>query len=226
MSTTTTAPSNKKYTFGIPLYNFQAVDVVGPIDLIYSTSRELLLELESTGLMPPDLADHAIDVEFVYLAPTLEPVKLASGLTFMPTATFATCPKLTCLLLGGPGPDFFNHIPDSYVTFLREKLEEVEFLFTTCTGGIVAAKAGLLKGTRATTNWEFLDLAKAECPGTEWVKERWVVDGKIWTAGGAFAGVDMFEFWLEGKRGEALKELGRRALDYQPRGLDGEILRD
>lgn len=218
--------AGKKYVFGIPLYTFQAVDVVGPIDLLYSTSRAMMLEMEPTGYVPQGLSDQAIDVEFVYVAPTMEPVKLATGITLTPTATFDNCPKLTCLLLGGSGPDFFNHIPDSYIKFFHEKAQEVEFLFTTCTGGIVASKAGLLEGKKATTNWEFLDAAMKECPGTEWRKERWVIDGKLWTAGGAFAGVDMFEHWLEGRRSELLKEIGRRALDYQPRGLDGENLRD
>ncbi|KAH8429027.1 uncharacterized protein LDX57_006698 [Aspergillus melleus] len=225
MSVSTTQPG-KKYVFGVPLYDFQALDVVGPIDLIHSSSKQLLAEMESIGFLPAGLAPHAIDVEFIFLAPTLDPVKLHYGMTLVPTATFSTCPPLTCLLLGGPGPQFFNNIPESYVSFLQERVKEVEFLFTTCTGGIVASKAGLLDGVKATTNWEFLDGARKECPATEWEKERWVVDGKIWSSGGAFAGIDMFENWLEGRRGEALKGLARSGLDYLPRGLDGEVIRD
>lgn len=217
---------SKKYVFGVPLYDFQALDVVGPMDLLFSGSKQFVSEMEAVDLLPPGLVDQAIDIEFIFLAPTLDPIRLQSGMTLAPTATFDTCPKLTCLLLGGPGPNFFNHIPESYVKFMKEKAEEVEFLFTTCTGGIVAAKAGLLDGKRATTNWEVLDLAKKEAPGPEWLKERWVVDGKIWTAGGAFAGVDMFEKWLEERRSEVVRKMAWRGLDYLPRDLNGEPVRE
>lgn len=86
----------------------------------------------------------------------------------------------------------------------------------------MAAKAGLLRGKRATTNWEFLDYVKKECPETTWETARWVIDGKFWTGGPAFAGIDMFEHWLEGRRSDAVVALSRASLAYQPRDINGK----
>ncbi|KAF5858034.1 hypothetical protein ETB97_004931 [Aspergillus alliaceus] len=63
--------------------------------------------------------------------------------------TFEDCPKLDAILLGGPGLDFWDNILETYVKFFHQKAEEVEYFFTTCTCGIVAGKAGLLRGRRA-----------------------------------------------------------------------------
>ena len=61
------------------------------------------------------------------------------------------------------------------------------------------ASTGLLEGKTCTTNEEFLDMAKQLYPGTNWLRQRWVVEekeydgadgrkGELWTAGGAGTG--------------------------------------
>ena len=76
---------------------------------------------------------------------------------------------------------------------MRERTKEVKTLFTTCSGGMVAAAAGLLDGVTATTNHGAVPLAQQLFSKVNWTREKqWVVDGKFWTAGGACAGMDMF----------------------------------
>jgi transcriptional regulator GlxA family with amidase domain len=58
-----------------------------------------------------------------------------------------------------------------------------------CTGALVLGAAGILDGKRATTHWAFLDRL-AEFGATP-VRERVVQDGKIVTAAGVSAGIDM-----------------------------------
>ena len=53
-----------------------------------------------------------------------------------------------------------------------------------------------MAGATATTNREFLPMAKSLYPDIEWKDQRWVVDGKLWTSGGAGAGVDMILTYL------------------------------
>ncbi|KAF7585239.1 hypothetical protein BBP40_011606 [Aspergillus hancockii] len=210
--------------FGVVLYDLQLLDVAGPIDLLYSASKPMLSTYENAGLPVKGLVDQGIDIKFHYIGPTMDTISLWTGFTLKPTTTFAECPKLDAILLGGPGPSFWDHIPQSYLDFLHKRVEEVEYFFTTCTGGIVAAKAGLLRGKRATTNNEFLDIVLKECPDTDWEKARWVVDGKFWTAGGPFAGIDMFEHWLDGKRSDVVAKVARAALAYQPRDINGKVM--
>ena len=45
-----------------------------------------------------------------------------------------------------------------------------------------------MKGMMATTNRGFLPMAKKMHPEISWQDQRWVVDGKLRTAGGAGAG--------------------------------------
>ncbi len=64
-------------------------------------------------------------------------------------------------------------------------------MFTTsvCTGSLVLAAAGLLDGLEATTHWMVLDqLAEL---GARPVSRRVVREGKIFTAAGVSAGIDM-----------------------------------
>ena len=58
-----------------------------------------------------------------------------------------------------------------------------------CTGSLVLAAAGVLDGKRATSHWAYRDELRAF--GAEPVAERVVVDGKVVTAAGVSAGIDM-----------------------------------
>ena len=44
----------------------------------------------------------------------------------------------------------------------------------------------------------FLGLAKKDLPKVRWTGDegQWVVDGQIWTSGGAVAGMDMMASWV------------------------------
>ena len=58
-----------------------------------------------------------------------------------------------------------------------------------CTGSLILARAGLLAGRAATTNWQAMDeLARL---GVNVKAERYVFDGKYATAAGVSAGIDM-----------------------------------
>ena len=58
-----------------------------------------------------------------------------------------------------------------------------------CTGSLVLGAAGVLEGKRATSHWAYRDELRRY--GAEPVAERVVVDGKVVTAAGVSAGIDM-----------------------------------
>ena len=58
-----------------------------------------------------------------------------------------------------------------------------------CTGSLVLGAAGVLEGKRATSHWAYRDLLADY--GAEPVAERVVEDGKVMTAAGVSAGIDM-----------------------------------
>lgn len=208
--------------FGVLLVPFQTLDVIGPIDILSSSSIALLKGSEELLGVPLDFAERGIDIEFHYIGDTMDGRTGTANCTIKPTTTCATCPKLDYLLIGGPYPDFFLNMPDVFANFIRERTDEVKGVFTTCTGGMVVAMVGVLDGKTATTNHQFLPMAKKLKPDVNWLSKQWVVDGKFWTAGGACAGMDMFAHWVTENYGQDVAEAGYLALDYEPRDVNGK----
>jgi transcriptional regulator GlxA family with amidase domain len=208
--------------FGVLLIPFQLMDVAGPLDVLSSSSIPYLKRAESLGV-PASLAAKGIDIEFHHIGETMDPVTHTAGFKSTPTTTCATCPTLDYLLIGGPEPEYIQNISPVMAAFMRERANQVKTVFTTCTGGMVAAAVGLLDGLNATTNHGAVPLAQQFFPNVKWTRERqWVVDGKFWTAGGACAGMDMFAHWVIENYGKDVAEAGFTALDYEPRDVIGK----
>lgn len=77
---------------------------------------------------------------------------------------------------------------------------------STMTGGIeagswVLALAGLLDGRRATTHWEDLEEFAACFPDVEVQPDRWVIDGPIFTTGGAMPALDLMLALIRTRQG-------------------------
>lgn len=71
-------------------------------------------------------------------------------------------------------------------------------------GSWALAQAGLLDGHRATTHWEELEAFGAAFPKVEVVLDRYVLDRRRFTAGGASPTLDMMLHMIRGQHGLAL----------------------
>ena len=89
------------------------------------------------------------------------------------------------------------------------------FVLTICTGSLLLAKTGLLKGRQATTNKRLFSFTR-RFPGVNWVKKsRWVTDGAISTSSGVSAGMDMALSFVANRLGyERAAEISR-ILEYE-----------
>jgi transcriptional regulator GlxA family with amidase domain len=83
-----------------------------------------------------------------------------------------------------------------------------------CTGSLVLGAAGLLNGKRATTHWAYLDRL-AELGATP-VSERVVEDGKLITAAGVSAGIDMALTLASRIAGEDVAKAIQLGIEYDP----------
>jgi len=206
--------------FGILMIPYQTIDVAGPVDILFNSSKALFESLDASGLLPPGLLDKALDIEFHYIGDTMNPVTLTGNARALPTVTCDECPALDYLLVGGPDPVNYR-LSRRFIEFLQAYAKTGNVMFTTCTGGLCVAEAGILDGKSATTNHEVLQLAQMRYPQVQWKKEQWVVDGQFWTAGGACTGMDMIAHWVIEKCGMELAKFGFGTLDYEPRDLVG-----
>ena len=83
-----------------------------------------------------------------------------------------------------------------------------------CTGALVLAAAGLLKGRRATTYWQSLEELRAF--GVEPVTSRWVEDGKYLTAAGVSAGIDMALHLVAQEVAPEMSQAVQLGIEYDP----------
>jgi len=73
--------------------------------------------------------------------------------------------------------------------WVRTAHETSQWTTSVCTGSLVLGAAGVLEGKRATSHWAYREALREY--GAEPVAERVVSDGKIMTAAGVSAGIDM-----------------------------------
>ncbi|MET9117081.1 DJ-1/PfpI family protein [Streptomyces longwoodensis] len=153
----------------IVLYDgFTALDAVGPY--------------ETLGRLP--------GAETVFVAEETGPVRTDTGaLALVADRTLAEVPHPDVLVVpGGPGQSaLMTHAP--LLDWLRAADAGSTWTTSVCTGSLLLAAAGLLRGRRATSHWLALDALRAH--GAEPTGERVVTDGKYVTAAGVSAGIDM-----------------------------------
>lgn len=83
-----------------------------------------------------------------------------------------------------------------------------------CTGSLVLGAAGLLRGRRATSHWTALDALREF--GAAPVAERVVIDGRIVTAAGVSAGIDMALTLTARLSDQQTAEIIQLAIEYEP----------
>jgi cyclohexyl-isocyanide hydratase len=145
---------------------------------------------------------------------TREPVRSDSGLTILPTATFADVPSADVLCVpGGAGQIELMEDGDT-IAWIRAIGESARYVTSVCVGSFLLGAAGLLHGYRATAHWASLPLLAAY--GAIPVEERIVVDRNRITGGGVTAGID-FGLTLAAMLGSRqLAEAIQLSIEYDP----------
>ena len=209
--------------FGTFVYEYQTVDIAGPFDVLTNASKWVLEYIRKHGVeIDKKTLDNAPEFEFHHIGDDDKAYKLlTSGYLVQRTTSVQDCPELDALIIGGPMPEEFA-FPPSYVEFIRRHVAAGKLVFTTCTGASALASTGVLDGRNATVNHVEYNYVKRTFPKVKWSKEKqWVIDGNIWTAGGAVAGMDMISQWVKEQFGPEILRLTALGLDYEPRDIDG-----
>jgi cyclohexyl-isocyanide hydratase len=145
-----------------------------------------LTQLDMTG--PYEVLARLPNTVVHLVAHTLDPVKTDRGMMIVPTVTYADCPQLDVVMVpGGPGQQ--DLMEDAVVLkFLQRQAATAKYVTSVCTGSLVLAAAGLLKGKRATCHWAAIE--HLALLGAIPVNEHVVVDGNIVTGAGVTSGID------------------------------------
>jgi transcriptional regulator GlxA family with amidase domain len=114
---------------------------------------------------------------------------------------------------GGPGQIALMD-DEPVLNWIRQAHETSRWTTSVCTGSLILAAAGLLEGLRATTHWLAYDMLRSL--GAEVVSERVVIEGRIITAAGVSAGIDMALTLVAREAGEAVAQAIQLGIEYDP----------
>jgi transcriptional regulator GlxA family with amidase domain len=114
------------------------------------------------------------------------------GLRVTPTFSMADLPQPDVLIIPGGFGSRRLLKNDHLLTWLAHTAPRTELVASVCTGALVLAAAGLLKGKSATTHHGAFERLPELEPSCKLVRDqRFTQDGKMWTSGGISAGIDM-----------------------------------
>jgi len=178
----------------IPLFDrFTALDAIGPYQVLSA------LPGARVRFLGPEAGPVSVDNEM---------------LTVIAEARWEDSPAPEVLVVpGGIGTRALLE-DERMLDWVRSVHETSRFTTSVCTGSLVLAAAGLLDATEATTHWADRDTLASlgAVPVTERVVER----GKIITAAGVSAGIDMALGLAERIAGPEVAQAIQLAIEYDP----------
>jgi transcriptional regulator GlxA family with amidase domain len=173
---------------------FTALDFIGPYEVLQSVP--------------------GVEIRFVWHE--TGPVTADSGVLMIgATHTFAETPDPDVLLIPG-GMTTMEYARDTaLLDWVRQVHRRTLWTTSVCTGSLVLAAAGVLDGVRATSHWGMLPALKA-FGVTAVGDQRIVAQGKIVTAAGVSAGIDL-GLWLAARLSdEATAKAIQLIIEYDP----------
>lgn len=148
--------------------NFTMLDAVGPIEVLsLLPDAEVFVVAEQAGIIYPD----------------------NQALPFVASYSFQDVTAADLVLVpGGPGSAAMeSHLPT--LEWLRKVHETSTWTCSVCTGSLILGAAGLLDGLRATSHWAVRQRLTEFGATPE--ASRWIEQGRVVTAAGVSAGIDM-----------------------------------
>ena len=131
------------------------------------------------------------------------------------TDSFTDVPTPDVILLPGGSAGTMKITQDQAVLdWVRSAHATTQWTTAVCTGVFLLGASGLLTGVEATTHWASTgDLAKYNAT---YRPARFVQSGKIITAAGVSAGIDMALYLASQLRGEQVAKAIQLAIEYDP----------
>jgi transcriptional regulator GlxA family with amidase domain len=197
-----------RWNVGILIFDgVEVLDFAGPFE-VFSRTR-LTPGVESRR------SQDGAPFEVFTVAKSEAPVSATGGLRVIPHYAFASAPSIDLLVVpGGFGTRTLLHDPET-LEWIRRAATAARQVTSVCTGSLLLAKAGLLKGRRATTHWGALDHLESLGSGVVVERERRVVDDGIISSAGVASGIDMAFYVVERLFGADVANETARYIEYR-----------
>jgi transcriptional regulator GlxA family with amidase domain len=179
-------------------------DLVGPLQVISVLSRI------APQFRPLVVAEQA------------GPVMTDIGVRMVPNRTFADLPHPYAFFVpGGTGPTLKAMSNLVIRRYIRTAAQDAKWIVSVCTGALLLASVGLLKGYDVTTHWLVPRYLKNL--GARYVQKRWTVNGNIVNAAGVSAGIDMALYLVSRLMDEETARMVQWQIQYDPQPPFGGI---
>jgi transcriptional regulator GlxA family with amidase domain len=100
------------------------------------------------------------------------------------------------------------------VDWIRTAHETTTYTTSVCTGALLLGAAGVLDGVPATTHWMAYDHLRTY--GAQPMEQRVVIEGKVATAAGVSAGIDLALTLIDRLHGAEVAQAVQLGIEYDP----------
>lgn len=170
--------------------------------------------LDAVG--PWEVLSRMPDVEIRFVGKEVGPLA-TEGRTLLlgVTHTLAETPSPDLVLVPGGMTTPGQMLDDEVLEWLRKVHKTTQWTTSVCTGALILSAAGILKKLQATTHWYKMGVLKVMGAQPQPL-ERIVRSGKVVTAAGVSAGIDL-ALWLAAEiAGREQAEAIQLAIEYDP----------
>ncbi|KTD67054.1 4-methyl-5(B-hydroxyethyl)-thiazole monophosphate biosynthesis enzyme [Legionella steelei] len=142
------------------------------------------------------------------------PIRTCSGLTLIAEHALTDIAHTDVLLIPGAGNATALRDCPEILTWIKKIHEHSLWTTSVCTGSLILGAAGVLSGVKATTHWAVMN--RLSHWGAIPTSKRFVEDGKIMTAAGVSAGIDMALYLAAKLTNENVAQSLQLGLEYDP----------
>jgi len=183
-------------SIAILLYEgFTALDAVGPYEVLASLENaKVTFIAENKGEIRSD----------------------TKSLGVVADASLSEVPKPDIIVIPGGATTPQAAANQTILAWLKEAHQTSLWTTSVCTGSFVLGAAGLLKGKTITTHWAAQSHVESLCQA-KYSEQRFIQEGKIITAAGVSAGIDMALYLVSQVKNQETAESIQLALEYDPK---------
>ncbi|HEX3646048.1 MAG TPA: DJ-1/PfpI family protein [Vicinamibacterales bacterium] len=176
--------NDRRMTVGVLIFNdVEVLDFAGPFEVFSRTRTVAGSESRRT--------DDSAPFETFTVARSRDAITAIGGLTVTPRHSWADAPPIDILVVPGGFGTRALLADEATLGWIRQTSAASRQVTSVCTGALLLAKVGLLRGKRATTHWAGLDLLASIDPTIQVQRGRRVVHDGVFTSAGVSAGIDM-----------------------------------
>jgi transcriptional regulator GlxA family with amidase domain len=200
-----------RWNVGILIFDgVEVLDFAGPFEVFSRTRLTPGVESRRT--------DESAPFHVFTVARTGDEISATGGLRVRPQHSFADTPRIDLLVVpGGFGTRALMEDRET-LEWIRRTAAAARQVTSVCTGSLLYAKAGMLRGRRATTHWGALDLLDSLQAGVTVERAHRVVDDGIVSSAGVASGIDMAFYVVETLFGKAVADETAHYIEYRRDG--------